>query len=60
MDSLRGINHPNIAKTTQIIDNNLFLYILQEGTELGNLKEHMFAVDGYTEQHIVSMIKQLL
>ena len=41
MDSLRGINHPSIAKTTQIIDNNLFLYILQEGTELGNLKEHM-------------------
>ena len=57
MDSLRAINHPNIAKTTQIIDNTLFLYILQEGTQLGNLKDHMFKVLGYTEQHIVLMIK---
>ena len=56
MDSLRAINHPNIAKTTQIIDNTLFIYILQEGTHLGNLKDHMFKVCGYTEQHIVLMI----
>ena len=28
MDSLRAVNHPNIIKTTQIIENEFFLYIL--------------------------------
>ena len=57
MDSLSVISHPNLAKVVQMIDNQFFLYIVFEFLELGNLKDHMLKVQGYTQSQIIIMIR---
>jgi len=60
MKVLENLNHPNVTTVVEIIDNQLFQYIVTEYCALGNLKDYMFRKQGFFEPQLKSIVKQLL
>ena len=60
IDILRGLDHPNIVKMYEYLEDDKRLYVVMEKCEGGELYDQLLSVNSFSELQAANVIKQLL